>query len=480
MPFAEDLWHCNGELLRSFRRIVSRPYRALGKINKHERLNFYSQLPLDRGMKAIIVDTSKTYLTAVRRLLAAALPDIEVTEYDAEQRGPPAADFQWNLYDVALLSDDLGDAPSGLEWLRRYRDTRGFPPVILVADRGDEYLAVAAIKAGAHDYLRKEHLTDARLGAMLQSAARAKDTTEVTQSLDGFVLQALDQCATVGEYSVASAGHRFVRLIGQGGFSRVYLAERAHDGATIVLKIIDTQKIQEPVAIQRFVREAEIISSIHDQHVVQIYDQGFTPDYGYISMEFFAHGDLKQRIERGVSVGATLNYMRAIACGLQAIHAQQVIHRDLKPSNLMFRADDTLALADFGISKRLHDTTDLTASSGILGTPSYIAPEQAQGEPVDARADLYSAGIIFYELLTGRKPYRAESAAGLVYQHVHAPVPQLPSPLAPIQPLLDLLLAKRAEDRFDSATEFLDSLEAWLPARFTAAMHAHTPWSLAA
>lgn len=431
-------------------------------------------------MKAIIVDTSKTYLTAVRRLLAAALPDIEVTEYDAEQQGLPAADFQWNLYDVALLSHDLGDAPSGLEWLRRYRDTRGFPPAILVADRGDEYLAVAAIKAGAHDYLRKEHLTDARLGEMLQSIPRARDTTDVTQSLDGFVLQALDHSATVGEGAVASAGHRFVRLIGQGGCSRVYLAERAHDGATIVLKIIDTQKNQEPVAIQRFVREAEIISSIQDQHVVQIYGQGFTPDYGYISMEFFAHGDLKQRIERGVSVGAALNYMRAIACGLRAIHAQQVIHRDLKPGNLMFRADDTLALADFGISKRLHDTTDLTASSGILGTPSYIAPEQAQGEPVDARADLYSAGIIFYELLTGRKPYRAESAAGLVYQHVHAPVPQLQSPLAPIQPLLDLLLAKRVEDRFGSATEFIDSLDTWIPARFTAEMYAHTPLSLAA
>ncbi len=415
-------------------------------------------------MKLIIIDTSKTYMAAVRHYLAAALPEIEVTEYDAEQQGPPAGDFHWRLYDFALLSQELGDGASGLEWLRRYHATPGFPPTILSAACGDEYLAVAAVKAGAQDYLRREDVLSERVIAALR--ATSVSPPEVTENLDGFVLQALDFPATLGLPSAGCSGHRFVRLIGQGGFSRVYLAERAVDGAPIVLKIIDTQQVREPVAVQRFVREAEIIAGIDNPYVVKVYDQGFTADYGYISMEFFQHGDLKQRLEQGFPSSTAIQHMRGIAKGLQAIHAKQVIHRDLKPGNIMFRADDSLALADFGISKRLNDTCDLTAISGVVGTPSYISPEQALGAPVDPRSDLYSAGVIFFELLTGRKPFRSDSAAGLVYQHLHTPAPRLPSALAPVQPIIDLLLAKDPADRFSSAEELLESLDCWLPTNF--------------
>ena len=118
-----------------------------------------------------------------------------------------------------------------------------------------------------------------------------------------------------------------------------------------------------------------------------------------------------------------------------AIHAQGIVHRDLKPGNIMFRADDGLALADFGISKRLDRTSDLTNHGSVLGTPNYLSPEQALGRDADQRADLYSAGVIFYEMLTGQKPFRAETASALVYQHVHADVPTLPDCVRGFQPL---------------------------------------------
>ena len=418
-------------------------------------------------MKLIIIDTSKTYMTQIRHALANALPDIEVTEYDAEQQGLPTADFRWDLYDAALLSEDLGDGPAGTKWLARYRDTPGFPPTILVANDGDDYLAVAAIKAGAADYLRREHVDGERLIALLGALKpRTTASQDATLPFNDYLRHARDRNGHPGLPSIDSTGHRFVRLIGQGGFSRVYLAERLHDGTSVVLKIIDTQHIVEPVVIQRFVREAEIIAAIDNPYVVKVYDQGFTPDYGYIAMEFFQHGDLKQRLETGMTVAAAVAYMRSIARGLQAIHACDVIHRDLKPGNIMFRADDSLALADFGISKRLHDTHDLTVASGVVGTPSYLSPEQAMGAPVDARTDLYSAGVIFYELLAGRKPFRADSAAALVYQHLHTPPPRLPPELAAVQPIVDLLLAKNPAERFDSADEFLLSLNTWLPANY--------------
>lgn len=143
-----------------------------------------------------------------------------------------------------------------------------------------------------------------------------------------------------------------------------------------------------------------------------------------------------------MSVADALNYLRHIALGLVAIHEQGIIHRDLKPGNIMFRADDGLALADFGISKRRDQTSDLTNHGSVLGTPNYLSPKQALGRNADRRADLYSAGVIFYEMLTGRKPFRAETASALVYQHVHADVPTLPDSVRGFQPLLSRLVSE--------------------------------------
>lgn len=401
-------------------------------------------------------------MAAVRRSLARALPDIEITEYDAEQQGSPASDFRWDLYDAALLSHELGDLPRGLAWLDRYRGRPGFPPAILVAAGGDAYLAVAAMKAGAADYLRREDALSERLPLVLSTIARAPLSLESTLYMERGARQALDDSLLLNHRLPDDTAHRFVRLIGQGGFSRVYLAERELDGAPVVLKIIDTRQVLDPAMLRRFIREAEIMASITDPCVVKVFGQGLTAHYGYISMEFFPGGDLKQRIERGLSIPDAIDCMRGIARGLRAIHQRSVIHRDLKPGNIMFRADHSLALADFGISRRVNESLDLTTTTGTLGTPGYISPEQALGAPVDHRTDLYSAGIIFYELLTGRKPFRAESPAGLVYQHIHTIPPALPAAVALAQPIVDMLLAKDPEARFGSAEELLDSLDEWL------------------
>ena len=228
----------------------------------------------------------------------------------------------------------------------------------------------------------------------------------------------------------------------------------------MVLKIIDVATIKEPQALQRFVQEAELVSELDSPYVVHFLEHGFTKNYGYIAMEFFTRGDLKQRIEHGVSIQDAINYIRHIGFGLSAIHAHGIVHRDLKPGNIMFRSDDSLALADFGISKRLDETGELTKLGSVLGTPNYISPEQALGNDIDHRSDLYSAGVVFFEMLTGRKPFKAETAPALVYQHVHAPIPQLPNPVHNYQPIIDMLLAKDPDDRFASAEEFVSSLEA--------------------
>jgi serine/threonine protein kinase len=175
-------------------------------------------------------------------------------------------------------------------------------------------------------------------------------------------------------------------------------------------------------------------------------------------MEFFGRGNLKQRIEQGIPKEDALNYLRFIASGLGAVHDVGIVHRDLKPANIMFRDDDSIALADFGISKRISVGSDLTCAGTVIGTPHYLSPEQAQGIPADQRSDLYSLGVIFYEMLTGRKPYHGDTVSALIFQHLHAPVPVLPVENADMQSLLAKLMAKDPKDRFKSTSQLLSVL----------------------
>jgi tRNA A-37 threonylcarbamoyl transferase component Bud32/FixJ family two-component response regulator len=414
-------------------------------------------------MKLIIVDDSKEYMTLIRRMLASVIPDIEVTEYDPEQQGRPTAEFDWGIYDVLLIDYQLGVHENGLDWIEKYRKEPGFPPVILMTSTGDEYVAAGAIKLGTSDFIKKADMEATRIGAMVKSAAQeretmlANDETTISSKL-GSDATVFREVKFTNERTPDGQriGYRFVRLIGQGASSRVYLAERLSDRMTLVLKIMDVTTTKEPQAVQRFIQEAEL----HSPYVVHFLEHGFTKDYGYIAMEFFTRGDLKQRIEHGVSVQDGINYIRHIGFGLSAIHENGIVHRDLKPGNIMFRSDDSLALADFGISKRLDETGELTKFGSVLGTPNYISPEQALGNDVDHRSDLYSAGIIFFEMLTGRKPFKAETAPALVYQHVHAAIPDLPDVVHNYQPIIDLLLAKDPDARFSSAEEFIAGVEA--------------------
>jgi serine/threonine protein kinase len=176
-------------------------------------------------------------------------------------------------------------------------------------------------------------------------------------------------------------------------------------------------------------------------------------------MEYFARGDLRQRLKKGIDSSTALSYAKQIAAALDAIHGVGIVHRDLKPENLMLREGGSLALADFGIAKHLSMFITDTAHDEVVGTPYYISPEQATGRPVDQRCDLYTLGLILYEMLTGQRPYRADSAEALLDMHINAPVPLLRPPHDRLQPLLERLMAKDPTRRYPNAREFLADLE---------------------
>ena len=182
-------------------------------------------------------------------------------------------------------------------------------------------------------------------------------------------------------------------------------------------------------------------------------------------MEYFPAGDLKARIIKPLPPKVALNYLRQMARALDAIHSVGVLHRDLKPGNVMLRKDDTLALIDFGLAKQLRLEADITGTGEIFGTPYYMSPEQGHADAVDERGDIYSLGVIFYEMLTGERPFVAATPMAVIYKHSHADIPVLPESLAAYQELVSMLLAKDPADRYQSADAFLAALSTKVPER---------------
>lgn len=254
-------------------------------------------------------------------------------------------------------------------------------------------------------------------------------------------------------------GYRIERILGKGATATVYLAIQESLDRRVALKILSAQLVKDPAFNKRFIKEGKTVARLAHPHIVTVYDTGSHQTVFYIAMEYLECGSLKERIKAGLTPEAALQVLRQIAQALGYAHRQHCIHRDLKPANILFRDAETAVLSDFGIAKNLEDKTQLTAAGWRIGTPNYMSPEQAMGKPVDARSDLYSLGILFYEMLTGTRPYKGADAFETALLHVKAPVPILPEPLKHFQPVLDRLLAKDPSTRFASAEELIQTLQ---------------------
>ncbi len=280
-------------------------------------------------------------------------------------------------------------------------------------------------------------------------------------------------------------GYRIERIIGKGAMSTVYLAVQESLDRRVVLKVLAPGMAADPTLGKRFIKEGKIIARLGHPHIVTIYDTGVYQDCSYITMEYLETGTLKERIKGGLSPEQAVKILVQIAQALSYAHRQNCIHRDIKPANILFRDPETAVLSDFGIAKNLEDKTQLTAVGWRIGTPNYMSPEQALGKPVDARCDLYSLGVVFYEMLTGSRPFKGADAFETAILHVKGPIPILPEPLRRFQPVIDRVLAKTPAARFANAEELTQAVQNVVAAPATLATtiwreRQWSPWLLAA
>ncbi|WP_052772859.1 bifunctional serine/threonine-protein kinase/formylglycine-generating enzyme family protein [Luteimonas sp. FCS-9] len=266
---------------------------------------------------------------------------------------------------------------------------------------------------------------------------------------------------TIGYESPAPpriAGYRIVRVIGHGGMATVYLGTQLSLGRDVAIKVMRPEALADEVSRRRFENETRTIARLEHPHIVGIHDVGRTDDgLPWYAMPHLPHGHLGQRDLRGdqARVRAVLH---ALLSALAYAHARGVIHRDVKAENVLFDEADRPLLADFGIALRRGYGTRMTMVGLAVGSTAYMAPEQARGQQVDFRADLYSVGVLAWEMLTGALPFEGEDALSMALAHVQNPVPRLPPALRHWQRFIDQALAKSPKRRFSDAAQMLDAL----------------------
>ena len=258
--------------------------------------------------------------------------------------------------------------------------------------------------------------------------------------------------------------YKIIKKLGTGGMATVYLAEDQELGRRIAIKILNSKHAADQQFVERFRREASSAAGLSHPNIVQIYDRGNAEGTYYIAMELIDGRSLKELvIQRGPSpILVAVNYGRQILAALRFAHRNGVVHRDIKPHNVLVDDEGRIKVTDFGIARA--GASEMTEVGSIIGTAQYLSPEQARGAPVDDRSDLYSVGVLLYELLTGEAPYSGDTPVEIAMKHLSA-IPEPPSVKRPeIPPALDAVvlraLAKSPDDRYQSAEEMDADLSA--------------------
>jgi eukaryotic-like serine/threonine-protein kinase len=403
-------------------------------------------------VRLLLIEHDARFRSLLRHHVSCEWPDATFVTHNPLSRPRLPPEFLAQGYHAVLLCAHWHNSPGaaqaeGIAWLQDLAARPGFAPVVFMADRIDDDTARRARVFGAFGVIARARVEHDYLIDLLREAARTQQ-----RAMSNW------RVSTAGEESrrfgaVRIPGYRCVRRLAGGSVSQLYLAESEKAGSLIVVKVTPSMRDDSGVdqSFERFLQEYEIARRLHHSNIVRCHELGVADDHAYLVMEYYADGDLRRRIRMGLSTEDALSIAIQIARALHALHAAGTLHRDLKPGNVLMRGSSRIALTDFGLAKHLTIDFEITDPGLIFGTPHYMSPEQGHGQDVDERTDLYSLGVILYEMLAGEKPYTDCNPMAIIYKHRNAPLPVLPPHLQSLQLVLDRLMAKLPSDRYPSA-----------------------------
>lgn len=266
--------------------------------------------------------------------------------------------------------------------------------------------------------------------------------------------------------AIVIPGYDIQEQLGLGGMAKVYRARHINLDRDVAIKVMDPSLNNDPTFTERFKREARISAQLTHPHIVQVYDVNSLDGINYLAMEYVGNGDLVDIIQQPLQLDTVYDVVLQITHALDYASSRGYVHRDIKPSNILIRENGTFVLADFGIARATESNTQMTVTGSVIGTPSYMSPEQAQGLQLDGRSDLYSLAIVCFELINKDLPFKSESSISTALKHLRDPIPTLPAELAEFQPFFNKAMAKDREDRFQTGAEMAAALGQLLESAF--------------
>lgn len=369
-----------------------------------------------------------------------------------------------------IILGGIGTQTEAEDALKRLTSQHGCPPIILLVSANLMAQEAYLQARGAFAIFHKESISFNRLGESLIAA------------LNGSPAPIEKNPHTCGQFSFVEEGkrhvleingYRYLSNLASGARAQVFFAEHIESTRRAVIKVQTSTPIQNVESLAAVCERALALSRQQSGHLVGAIDSGLTAAFPYAVLEYLPHGDLRQHCKAPMNIDTKLSIVLRIFDALVALHTTGYVHADLKPESVFFRADNSIVLIDFNISTKFGHRVSASISGDVFGTPTYMSPEQGAGMAVDASADIYSVGVILFELLAGVPPFSGDTPAQTIFRHIHDEIPLLPLKLRQYQSVVDGMLAKHPSERYQTAAAAKSALEAAIQAAIETVLSAN-------
>ena len=424
----------------------------------------------ERQLNFAVIDGSAGFRNVLCAFLHTEWPSACIEEVDPFDETRPGIGHALAARIDVILLGGIGTLAEACATLKGLDALDNCPPVILMVARELAPQVALLTQAGASSILFKDGFSKNSLTATIRRLLGLRSTVAPAATTDASVATATPDTQNFGQFSFIANGqfqtleiehYRFVATLASSPLAQVFSAQGIEDRKRVIVKVaLSTPHHNKEAYV--FSKRFQLIDSFKGRNVVQYLDAGIAGSWPYVVIEYLPGGDLRRRMAAGMAPREAVQVLSQLASALGAMHAGKLAHMDVKPENIFFRGDE-IVLIDFNIATSFGNVARNSVTGDVLGSPFYMSPEQGQGIAVDGRSDLYSLGVIFYEMLTGSQPYVGESAIKVIYKHIHDEIPLLPKRVRSLQPILDGLMAKDPNERIARAEDLASHLLPYLP-----------------